>query len=199
MLSLLFTCIHFVFVFLFVCTLGSSTLTWVKQLNQFISFKGVFPFFSFYTTFWKWLHANTRSFYVNTHRFVPLNPTQNDCCFLSFAPNTHYEGPWRWRSEGLGWKRRTAVCHHVRHLQGNLLRIPLFRLFFFFFVLRNCLQCNFVHRAVCAMHRTGRPVSKRPGGVKGEPDAMARLWVREEGKPGGQWLSVFLGGGLFIL
>lgn len=45
------------------------------------------------------------------------------------------------------------------------------------------------------MHRTGRPVSKRPGGVKGEPDAMARLRVREEGKPGGQWLSVFFWGG----
>lgn len=59
---------------------------------------------------------------------------------------------------------------------------------------KKSLLCKFCHRAVCAMRLTGSPVSKSLG-VKGEPDAMARVRVREEGKRGGPWVSVFLGRG----
>lgn len=44
------------------------------------------------------------------------------------------------------------------------------------------------------MRQTGSPVSKSMG-VKGEPDAMARVWVQEEGKQGGPRVRVFLGRG----
>lgn len=42
-------------------------------------------------------------------------------------------------------------------------------------------SANFDRCVVCTTHRIGRPVSKRPGGVKGEPDAMARLRLQQEG------------------
>lgn len=137
--------------------------------------------------FWKRLHTNTRRFYVNTHRFVPLNPTQNDSLFLPFVPDAHSKGPGRLEicDEREGWWSVTTCATS----KGICCESPLFHRF-----LSSFKKLPTVRFSPSCTGQEGQSQSGL-GGSKVSQMQWQGCGYGRRGKHGSRWVKCFFEGG----